>query len=183
MSGARRAGELAVKRANRYRFHRGIIFKEGVPLALYGASCRAPGNSLSLKPVANEWRLWFATGACRPLPASGDQKVPGGGILEEPKLVTKGTLLCASPNSRQDAEKVDQVLDVLLGVCAELAVRVGNPYVTVDVAETEDEIDGDARWIVREIGDGGVSGPALIVAQCFDVKAAADRCRGTADVT
>ena len=109
--------------------------------------------------------------------------MPGGGILEEPKLVTKGTLLCASPNSRQDAEKVDQVLDVLLGVCAELAVRVGNPYVTVDVAETEDEIDGDARWIVREIGDGGVSGPALIVAQWFDVEAAADRCRDTADVT
>ena len=44
----------------------------------------------------------------------------------------------------------------------------------VDVAETEDEIDGDACWIMCKIRDWGVSGPALIITQWFDVKAAVD---------
>ena len=44
---------------------------------------------------------------------------------------------------------------------AQVAAACANPYVAVDVAETEDEgIDGNPRWIVLELGDGGSCGPA-----------------------
>ena len=143
---AERAAELAMQRARKGRLYRGVVLKEGVPLQVYPADCR----SATLPPppaatgggfVANEWRLWFAR--------------PGYDVPPQ--------LLRAMPNSLQDATRVAAPPRELIGRCAELAEELGNPYLTVDVAETEDELPGPEagqRWIVLEVGDGAASGPA-----------------------
>ena len=129
---AGRCAELAELRMRKGRLYRGIVLKEGVPLANYPAACAAEGREDELF-VKNEWRLWFAN----------------------------GRLLEACPNSFQRPGAVDAVPQAMVEAASAAAAACGNPYVTVDVAETEDEgEDGAPCWIVLELGDGGSCGPA-----------------------
>mmetsp|Transcript_153766 Transcript_153766/g.493054 ORF Transcript_153766/g.493054 Transcript_153766/m.493054 type:complete len:219 (+) Transcript_153766:325-981(+) len=78
------------------------------------------------RPVTNEWRLVFANGA----------------------------LISADPNSFQEAGDCAEPPPQIVSAAQEAVLKIGSPYMTVDLAEGED------GWIALETGDGGVSGPA-----------------------
>uniref|UniRef100_A0A0G4HN42 ATP-grasp domain-containing protein n=1 Tax=Chromera velia CCMP2878 TaxID=1169474 RepID=A0A0G4HN42_9ALVE len=162
---AGRAAELALRRARKGCLFRGIVFKEGVPLQEYPASCREKGGTTrggmaEYRPVLNEWRLWFASPKFSVCTLGGQKE------KESPDSVPlEAEVLCAVPNSLQDPSQVDGVPSDVQLFCQRVAAATGNPYVTVDVAETLDEI-------VEASGEGGE-----IHSKCVDPARARDLVR------
>ena len=98
--------------------------------------------------VLNEWRLWYGA------------VLSGSGVATPLDFA----LMDACPNSFQNGDVVDHPPRGLLDFCRlDVAPKMGNPYITIDVAETDDDLGEDEerpRWIIIEVGNGASSGPA-----------------------
>eukprot|EP00755_Sulcionema_specki_P026403 Sspe_Gene.85549::Locus_56294_Transcript_1_1_Confidence_1.000_Length_1306::g.85549::m.85549 len=146
------AALLVKERTRSAEFHKGVVFKEHVPLQQYRSSNPANSKGLGLPSFSsNEWRLWFVMGCLVSVAPNSFQD-----CAREYDL--------SSCEHRAAIERDSSRTDVpappppdMLTAAREAAVAIGSPYLTIDLAETE-----SGKWIALESGDGGVCGPACV---------------------
>lgn len=128
--------------------HRASSFNRGVVIKEYH----------ELRRPRNEWRLWFCNGECVVEDFNGpdgdDDRIASVALAAQSGSKHKVRQAGMTPVPQEIIDRVTESL--------KRDKRGVLPYITVDFAQTQAN-----SWILLEIGDGGVSGPA--VCTCLDV--------------